>query len=151
MVVDDEEDIRKVISIYLKKVGYETSTAENGQDALNKFKKGHFDVILSDLTMPEMDGLELLEKIREFDKEVIFLMITGHPSIKTAVDAIKKGAYDYIEKPLQLDEMKIKIERAFESKYLKEQLRTSRALAWALIVSIPLWLILGLMLAKLLR
>ena len=151
MVVDDEEDIRNVISLYLKKVGYEVVTAENGQDALNQFKKGHFDVILSDLTMPTMDGLELLDKIREIEKDAIFLMITGHPSVETAVHAIKKGAYDYIEKPLQLEEMKLKIERAFESKSLKDQLKASRGLAWALIVSIPLWLFLGIILAKMLR
>ena len=150
MVVDDEEDIRKVISIYLKKVGYDVVTAENGEDALSKYQKGHFDLILSDLTMPTMDGLELLDKISEMDKDAIFLMITGHPSIETAVHAIKKGAYDYIEKPLQLEEMKLKIERAFESKSLKDQLKASRGLAWALIVSIPLWLCLGIILAKIL-
>ena len=143
MVVDDEEDIRKVITIYLEKVGYEVVSAKDGQDALNKFRKGHFDVILSDLTMPELDGLELLDKIREFDKDVIFLMITGHPSIETAVNAIKKGAYDYIEKPVQLEEMKMKIERAFENKYLKEQLRASRGFTLAFVVSIALWLILA--------
>ena len=143
MVVDDEEDIRKVITIYLEKVGYEVVSAKDGQDALNKFRKGHFDVILSDLTMPEVDGLELLDKIREFDKDVIFLMITGHPSIETAVNAIKKGAYDYIEKPVQLEEMKMKIERAFENKYLKEQLRASRGFTLAFVVSIALWLILA--------
>lgn len=151
MVVDDEEDVRQVISIYLEKIGYDVITASDGEDGLEKFRTGHIDVILSDLTMPTMDGLELLERVREIDKEVIFLMITGHPSIKSAVDAIKRGAYDYIEKPVQLEDMKIKIERAFESKSLKDQLRSSRGFAFALLFSIPIWLILGIILAILLK
>ena len=98
-----------------------------------------------------MDGLQLLERIKELDRDAIFLMITGHPSIKSAVDAIKRGAYDYIEKPVQLEGMKMKIERAFESKSLKDQLRSSRGFAWALLCSIPIWLLLGIILAWLLK
>ena len=143
LIVDDEEDIRKVLSAYLGRINYDVDTAENGQDAINKFYKGRYDLILSDLTMPSMDGLELLNKIREFDQDILFLMITGNPSVETAVNAIRIGAYDYIEKPVQLEEMKMKIERAFENKYLKEQLRASRGFTLAFVVSIVLWLILA--------
>lgn len=151
LVVDDEEDIRKIISIYLGKIDYEVETAENGQDAIDKFYLGRYDLILSDLTMPSMDGLELLNKIRVFDKDVLFLMVTGNPSVETAVQAVKEGAYDYIEKPIQLEELKLKIERALQNKELKGQLKSSKALTWAILVSIPLWLILGIFLAKLLK
>jgi two-component system response regulator PilR (NtrC family) len=151
MVVDDEENIREVLSSYLKSLGYSVVSAVDGEDALSKFKRGNFDLIVSDLLMPTVDGLELLKKIREQDRNVIFLMITGYPSIETAVEAIKKGAYDYITKPFHMEDVKIRIERAFEKKNLKERLSTVQGFAWALLFSIPLWLILGIILAKLLK
>lgn len=151
MVVDDEENIRDVLSNYLTSLGYDVETANDGEDALKKFKRGSFDLIISDLLMPTIDGLELLKKIRDQDREVIFLMITGYPSIETAVEAIKKGAYDYITKPFHMEDVKIRIERAFEKKNLKERLSTIQGFAWALLFSIPIWLILGIILAKLLR
>ncbi|MFQ5583775.1 MAG: sigma-54-dependent transcriptional regulator [Calditrichia bacterium] len=151
MVVDDEENIREVLSGYLQSLGYSVVTAVDGEDALSKFKRGSFDLIVSDLLMPTIDGLELLKKIREQDRDVIFLMITGYPSIETAVEAIKKGAYDYITKPFHMEDVKLRIERAFEKKNLKERLSTVQGFAWALLFSIPLWLILGIILAKLLK
>jgi two-component system, NtrC family, response regulator PilR len=151
MVVDDEENIRDVLSSYLNSLGYDVVGAHDGEDALSKFRRGGFDLIISDLLMPSIDGLELLKKIREQDKDVIFLMITGYPSIETAVEAIKKGAYDYITKPFHMEDVKIRIERAFEKKNLKERLSTIQGFAWALLFSIPIWLILGIILAKLLR
>jgi DNA-binding NtrC family response regulator len=151
MVVDDEENIRDVLSNYLTSLGYAVVSANDGEDALNKFKKNSFDLIISDLLMPTIDGLELLKKVRDQDREVIFLMITGYPSIETAVEAIKKGAYDYITKPFHMEDVKIRIERAFEKKNLKERLSTIQGFAWALLFSIPIWLILGIILAKLLR
>lgn len=151
MVVDDEENIRDVLSSYLTTLGYDVVTAQDGEDALKKFGRGGFDLIISDLLMPTIDGLELLKKVREEDKDVIFLMITGYPSIETAVEAIKKGAYDYITKPFHMEDVKIRIERAFEKKNLKERLSTIQGFAWALLFSIPIWLILGIILAKLLR
>jgi DNA-binding NtrC family response regulator len=151
MVVDDEENIRDVLSSYLTTLGYDVVTAQDGEDALKKFGRRGFDLIISDLLMPTIDGLELLKKVREEDKDVIFLMITGYPSIETAVEAIKKGAYDYITKPFHMEDVKIRIERAFEKKNLKERLSTIQGFAWALLFSIPIWLILGIILAKLLR
>ena len=150
MVVDDEENIREVLSNYLNSLGYEVETANDGQDALEKFEVGGYDLIISDLLMPTIDGLELLKKIRDKDREVIFLMITGYPSIETAVEAIKKGAYDYITKPFHMEDVKLRIERAFEKKNLRQRLSTIKGFVWALLFSIPLWLILGIILAKIL-
>ncbi len=151
MVVDDEENIRDVLSNYLTSLGYDVATAIDGEDALKKFKRNSYDLIISDLLMPTIDGLELLKKVRDQDREVIFLMITGYPSIETAVEAIKKGAYDYITKPFHMEDVKLRIERAFEKKNLRERLSTIQGFAWALLFSIPIWLILGIILAKLLR
>lgn len=151
LVVDDEENIREVLSNYLESMNYDVQTAEDGQDALNTYQKGEFDLIISDLLMPNVDGLELLKRVRDMDKDVIFLMITGYPSIETAVDAIKKGAYDYITKPFHMEDVKLRIERAFEKRSLRERLKTVQGLVWALLFSIPLWLILGIILAALIR
>ncbi|MCK6623413.1 MAG: sigma-54-dependent Fis family transcriptional regulator [Calditrichaceae bacterium] len=151
MVVDDEESIREVLSNYLESLGYEVQTASDGQDALGKFEAGAYDLIVSDLLMPVVDGLELLRKVREKDRDVIFLMITGYPSIETAVEAIKKGAYDYITKPFHMEDVRIRIERSFEKKNLRDRLSTIQGFVWALLFSIPVWLILGIILAKLLR
>jgi two-component system response regulator PilR (NtrC family) len=151
MVVDDEENIREVLSNYLETLGYEVVTASDGQNALEKFEPGAFDLIVSDLLMPNIDGLELLRKVREKDRDVVFLMITGYPSIETAVEAIKKGAYDYITKPFHMEDVKIRIERSFEKKNLRDRLSTIQGFVWALLFSIPVWLILGIILAKLLK
>ncbi|GAB4170312.1 MAG: hypothetical protein Kow00108_04320 [Calditrichia bacterium] len=147
LVVDDEDHVREVLKDFLEALAYEVDTAEDGSDALNKIEPGKYDLVISDLLMPKMDGLELLERIRKIDKSVVFLMITGYPSIETAVDAIKKGAYDYITKPFNMDDVKIKIERAFEKKNLRHSLKTMNGIVWALIISIPVWLILGIVLA----
>lgn len=151
MVVDDEENIREVLLNYLETLGYEVLTASDGADALTKFEVGAFDLIISDLLMPNIDGLELLRKVREKDRDVVFLMITGYPSIETAVEAIKKGAYDYITKPFHMEDVKIRIERSFEKKNLRDRLSTIQGFVWALLFSIPVWLILGIILAKLLK
>jgi len=151
MVVDDEENIREVLSNYLESLGYEVVTATDGQNALDNFEAGSSDLIVSDLLMPAIDGLELLKQIREKDKDVIFLMITGYPSIETAVEAIKKGAYDYITKPFHMEDVKLRIERSFEKKNLRDRLSTIQGFMWALLFSIPLWLILGIILARILR
>jgi two-component system response regulator PilR (NtrC family) len=151
MVVDDEENIREILTNYLESLGYEVVTAQDGEDALNKFEVGGFDLVISDLLMPNIDGLQLLKKVREIDRDVIFLMITGYPSIETAVEAIKKGAYDYITKPFHMEDVKLRIERSFEKKNLKDRLSTIQGFVWALLISIPVWLILGIILAKLLE
>ncbi len=151
MVVDDEENIREVLSNYLTNLGYFVVTAKDGTDALDKFRSRSFDLIISDLLMPNIDGLELLKRIREQDKDVIFLMITGYPSIETAVEAIKQGAYDYITKPFHMEDVKNRIELSVEKKNLNQRLSTVQCVVWALLFSIPIWLILGIILAKLLK
>jgi len=146
LIVDDDEPGRSVLSEYFAGFGHEVVTASDGDDALTKFVPGRFDCVISDLMMPKMDGLELLKRIRMQDSLVFFLMITGFPDINSAVNAIKEGAYDYVTKPFHLEDIRIKVERILSSRRTKKSLKTMTGLFWALIISIPIWLILGIIL-----
>jgi DNA-binding NtrC family response regulator len=143
LVVDDEEQIRKIFEDYFTGLGYRVKTAKNGKDALSKFSPGIFDCVLSDLLMPEMDGMTFLKELRLLDKKTAFFMMTGYPSVESAIDAIKLGAYDYITKPVNLEDVRIKIERALHVKSMEKSLKKTSGLLWAVLISVPLWLILG--------
>ena len=149
LVVDDEQDVREILDSVLRKLDYIPYVAESGQEALEILKSNKIDVVLSDLYMPGMDGIELLKRVRTLSKNIVFLIITAHPTIETAVDAIKKGAYDYLTKPFHIEEVRVKINRAIEKSGLTHSLRWANGLIWALIISIPIWLILGIILASL--
>ncbi len=150
LVVDDEQDVRETLEKVLKSMDYHPHVAAGGKEALEIIRNKKIDVVLSDLYMPEMDGIELLKKVRNFDKNIIFMMITAHPTIETAVEAIKKGAYDYLTKPFHVEEVRLKINRALEKKGLMHSLKTANGIIWALLISIPIWLVLGIILASLL-
>ncbi len=152
LVVDDDDGVREALSEFLRSLGYSVVPVESGEEALAAFGKGEFDVVMADLIMPKMDGMELLQRIREIKNEdVIFFMITGHPSINTAVEAINRGADDYITKPFHLEDVKLRIAKALEKQTLKGRLKTAQGLAWGLMLSIPLWLLLGIILVILFK
>lgn len=150
LIVDDDEAILDVLGQYMKIIGLDAVGASSGEEALSLFQKDHFDIVVSDIKMANMDGLTLLGEVKRIDPEILFFIITGYPSIETVLEAMKKGAKDYLVKPFQFDEIKMKIERALVEKDMNKQLKSNRGLIWSLIISIPLWLILGIILAKLL-
>lgn len=119
LVVDDEESIREFFEIMLKREGYEVSTAANGAEGLERLKKERFDLVISDLQMPEMSGMDLLQAAKELDPELVIIMITAFGSTETAVEAMKLGAYDYLQKPFKIDEVKIIIRQALEKRTLR--------------------------------
>ena len=119
LVVDDEESIREFFQIMLKREGYEVVTASNGREGFEFLKKNPVDLIISDIQMPEMSGLELLSKVKELDPETVMVMITAFGSTEIAVEAMKRGAYDYVQKPFKIDEVKIVIKQALEKRSLK--------------------------------
>ena len=103
LVIDDERGIRNTLKEVLEYEGHQVEPATNGTEGLELFAAGNFDLVLCDIKMPEMDGIEVLEKMNESHPDIPVIMISGHGNIDTAVEAIKKGAYDFIEKPLDLN------------------------------------------------
>jgi two-component system, NtrC family, nitrogen regulation response regulator NtrX len=121
LVVDDEEGILETLSSILEDEGYEVSTASSGEDALTYFGKISPEVVLLDVWMSGIDGIETLKKIKEISKETPVIMISGHSTIDTAVHAIKLGAYDFLEKPLSLEKVLILTKRALEKQRLEKE------------------------------
>ena len=111
LIVDDDLDALEMMQDLFDSKGYKSMTAINGIDAITKIKSQEPDIILSDIRMPEMDGMELLKILTKDYPHIPVLMITAHGTIKTAVEAMKVGAKDYILKPLSLDEILAKVER----------------------------------------
>ena len=114
LIVDDEKAIRKTLGEILSYEGYKMDEAGDGEEALKRFKEKSYDVVLCDIKMPKMDGIEFLEKARESNPDVPIIMISGHGTIETAVEAVKKGAYDYISKPPDLNRLLITIRNAMD-------------------------------------
>lgn len=124
LVVDDEESIREFLDIMLRKEGYEVTLAEDGAKAIDLLKKKTFDMVISDLQMPQVTGLELLKHVRDGFPDLLFMMITAFGTTETAVEAMKMGAYDYITKPFKIDEVRIVIGNALKSKSLEVENRS---------------------------
>ncbi len=148
MVVDDEKDIVELMSETLTLWGYNPITAMNGEEALEKFKQTPVDLVITDLKLPRMDGVQLLDKIKSINEKTEVILFTGYPEVNSAIDAMKNGAFDYLIKPVDLSELKLKIARALEKKSLGRSMTTLKGLNWAMIISIPIWLTLGMLIAS---
>lgn len=118
LVIDDEKAIRKALTEILSFEGFTVEEAADGADGAKKIKENNYDCILCDIKMPKMDGLEVLQVAREEKPDIPFIVISGHGNIETAVDAVKKGAYDYISKPPDLNRLLITIRNAMDKKSL---------------------------------
>jgi DNA-binding NtrC family response regulator len=114
LIIDDEKSIRKTITEILTYEGYKIDEAADGEEGLKKFREKNFDLVICDIKMPKLDGIEFLEKAREINDNVPVIIISGHGNIETAVEAVKKGAYDYISKPPDLNRMLITLRNALD-------------------------------------
>ncbi len=114
LIIDDEKAIRKTLSEILSFEGYKIDEAADGEEGLKRFKDKSYDVVLCDIKMPKLDGIEFLQKAGETSPDVPIIMISGHGNIETAVEAVKKGAYDFISKPPDLNRLLITIRNAME-------------------------------------
>src|ERR1051325_10579917 len=118
LIIDDEKAIRKTLSEILSYEGYKIDEAGDGEEGLKKFKEKSYDVVLCDIKMPKIDGMDFLERTRESNSDVPIIMISGHGTIETAVEAVKKGAFDYISKPPDLNRLLITIRNAMDKNSL---------------------------------
>jgi len=121
LVVDDEQIIRELLDDNLRQAGFHTLLASGGDEALRLLQTESVDVILSDQVMPGMDGLELLRKVRDGHGELPFIMITAHAAVSKAVEAIREGAFDYVQKPVDPDELVLTLQRALGFKRLSSE------------------------------
>ncbi len=118
IVIDDERSIRNTLKDILEFEKHEVELAENGKQGLELIKANSYDLIFSDIKMPEMDGIEVLGKIKEFNTETPVVIISGHGNIETAVECLKKGAFDFIEKPIDLNRLLVTVRNALDKKSL---------------------------------
>ena len=133
LIIDDEPSIRTVLRDILEMEDYKVEEAKDGIDALSKIKKTKFDAAICDIKMPKMDGMEVLERINILSPDTPVIMISGHGDIDTAVETVKKGAFDYISKPPDLNRLLITIRNALdksslvaETKVLKKRIKKTK-------------------------
>src|SRR5881275_912197 len=127
LVVDDERSILVLLKEALGQWGYQVTTTASAAEALGILKSELFDALITDIRMPDMSGLDLLREIRKQDESIEVVMMTGYPTIASAVQALKEGAYDYLSKPLILDELRHLMSRMMERKFLRGEIHTLRA------------------------
>ena len=132
LIVDDERKMRRVLQILLEQIGLESVAAENGEEALDKFAAENIDLVLTDLRMPGIDGIELLKRLREQEADLPVIVLTAHGTVQTAVEAMKHGAVDYVLKPFDLEAIELVIRKALEmrqyrteNRYFREQLASA--------------------------
>ncbi len=126
LVIDDERSIRNIIGELLEMEGHTVKTAENGVQGYEMIGGEAFDLVISDIKMPEMDGIELLDKLIETHPDTTVIMISGHGNIDTAVECIKKGAFDYVEKPIDMNRILVTVKNALERGSLVKETKTLR-------------------------
>jgi DNA-binding NtrC family response regulator len=127
LVVDDERSILLLLKEALSQWGYQVTVAPSAAEALGLLKSELFDALITDIRMPDMSGLELLREVKKQDESIEVVMMTGYPTIASAVQALKEGAYDYLSKPLILDELRHLMARMMERRFLRGEVHTLRA------------------------
>lgn len=127
LVVDDDDSLRRVLEVQLQQMGYRVNTAKNGEAALAQLRDSPHDLILTDLRMPGVSGLDLLKNIRAAHPETVVIMLTAYGSVDTAVEAMRAGAYDYLTKPVHQEELALIIKRALDHLRLLEEVRSLRS------------------------
>lgn len=126
LVVDDEKPIRDSLKMLLDEEGYVTSVAADGEEALQKLQEENYDVVISDIKMPKLDGIQLLEAASKISPDTFFIIMTAFASVKTAIDALRHGAYDYLIKPVEFEDVILRLKKLIEFKNLSVENRALR-------------------------
>ncbi len=120
LIVDDNKELREILAEYLKEAGESVEGANNGREALEQFEKNPYDLIITDLNMPELTGIDLIKEVAKKETGAEFIIITGYASLDTAIEAIKVGAFDYIVKPFRMEELRVIVKNAKDKIMLKK-------------------------------
>ena len=128
LVVDDEESLRFFLNKSLRKAGYAVDTAADGRAAIEKMAGVRYDVVLTDLVMPEVSGLDVLAAVHEMDSDSVVILMTAHGTVDNAIDALRAGAFDYLTKPFETKELLVTIERGLERRMVERENRKLRFL-----------------------
>jgi len=120
LIVDDNKELREILQEYLKGEGHAAEGAANGREALERHHEEPFDLIITDLNMPEISGMELIKSIRKENQDTEFVIITGYASMDSAVEAVRIGAFDYIVKPFRMEELQVVVKNARDKISLKK-------------------------------
>ncbi len=121
LIAEDEKNIGDLLLELLEQEGREIVLVQNGLEAIDKLRKGTFDLLITDLMMPEVDGMEVLHEAKKLHPKIMAIIITGYASLETAIQAVKEGAYDYLRKPFRLEELKISVDNACEKIRLQRE------------------------------
>lgn len=128
LVVDDEESVRFFLAKGLRKEGYEVEVVPSGRAAIDRIARAPFDIVLTDIVMPDVTGLDVLKAVHEMDKDAVVILMTAHGSVENAIDALRLGAFDYLTKPFELKELLVRIERGLERRAVERENRKLRFL-----------------------
>ena len=126
LIVEDEKSMREILRILLESEGYEVKSAQDGKEAIEFLEDDIFDLVVTDIKMPGVDGFEVLKRARELSPDTLVVMITAFGTTESAIEAMKLGAYDYIHKPFKIDEIRIVVKKALEKKSLRRELEVLR-------------------------
>ncbi len=126
LIVDDEKPIRDSLKMVLDEEGFSTEVAADGEEALQKIQEINFDIVVTDIKMPKLDGMQLLESASKISPETFFIIMTAYASVKTAIDALRQGAFDYLIKPVEFDDLIIRIKRLINYKQMSLENKTLR-------------------------
>src|SRR4030042_6780265 len=143
LIVEDDEDIRELLVETLKRWNYEPLVALNGMDGLEKFRSQSFPLVITDIRMPILDGLSMLKTIKKENPKTSIIVITGYPSVNSAVESLMEGAASYLLKPITLDDLQVKIKKTFENRKIQHALASTKIANIILVLLIPIWIIAG--------
>ena len=151
LVIDDDKDISDNLAKYLTENGYITINTYTGQKGLKLIKKQHPHIALVDLKLPDINGIELLKSIKAKSPETIIILMSGYATIDATAESIKHGAYDFIAKPFNFNELELTLRRAIETKTRKAKLTRLKKRNIIIALTLPLWVLLGYMIVSLLN
>lgn len=143
LVIDDDAAYRTVLRGFIEEKGHTVIEADGADAGLKIFMEEKIDLVISDLMMPVKSGMDLLRELHSIQSKVLFIMVTGFPALDTATTAIREGAFDYLVKPVDMQQLAAVMHRALSTIELRTHLSTMRGMNVALLISIPFWILIG--------